>query len=182
MVERNAMINPSRFIGTCSPVLAILILVLTVGCLQAQRKLYYSTHIQVTETSDYCGGAAPSEHELEERSRPQPYIHQTFYIISGKQNKYKARIIKKVETNDSGYIDIKLPKGIYSLVEEYQTHPFAPKQNDQYTIWNNDCLRSKWKQPLLVLNVVKPNHYTVNVHRHCFYRLDCMQYTGPLPP
>lgn len=176
------MIIPHRFTSQRINLLLTGIFLLLFCCVQAQRKIYYPIRIQVTETSDYCGGAAPSEHELEERRRPQPYVHQTFYLISGKQNKYKARIIKKVVTNDSGYCDIKLPKGVYSLIEEYQTHPFLPKQNDQYTIWDNDCLRMKWKQPLLVLNVVKSNHLTVNVHRHCFYRLDCMQYNGPLPP
>jgi hypothetical protein len=58
----------------------------------AKKEKLYPVHGAITQTSSYCGGAAPPLEMLERLSRPQPYANQVYYI--GKIGKKKSTFQK----------------------------------------------------------------------------------------
>lgn len=139
-----------------------------------------TVRIKCTQTSDYCGGARPSEEMLEELQQPKPIVSDTFYIVKGKTNTFK--IFKKVVTDKNGFIRLKLPKGTYSIYTKAQMQPFKAKQNTDIQTWDNECLRKMHKTPLAIFNAANKKVVSFNLHQKCFYNLDCGTYSGPLPP
>lgn len=142
----------------------------------------YSVVVTITQTSDYCGGARPSEEILQELAKPGPLPNTNFYLVKGQKNGKGIKIIRKVKTDSEGSINLLLSKGIYALLSEDQIKPFVPKKNDEFHIWDNNCLKQKWEKPLVIVNPTRQKKYNYNIHKVCFYAPECCEYRGPYPP
>jgi hypothetical protein len=137
-------------------------------------------NITITQTSNYCGGVRPTEEMLAELNHPQPVsANQVFYIVKGKSHNYKY--YKKVITDETGSINIKLPLGSYGLYSEAQLKKFQKRINTEEQTWDNDCLLKAHKKPLIIFDNKRTKKVQVNIHKKCFYSQDCGVYNGPLP-
>jgi hypothetical protein len=148
----------------------------------AQKRKPYNCTIKVTSTKDYCGGARPSEELLENLRQPKPLPATTFYVIAGLQNKKDVKVIKKVITDSNGKFRLKLRKATYSIISEEQMQPFQTNPSIAYYTWDLSCLRKKWQEPLLKLQIGTTKNATINIHSNCFFNLPCGTFTGALPP
>jgi len=139
---------------------------------------------QVTQTSDYCGGAMPSPQILESLKQPQPLSNKTLCVKQGKTNDPKKPILLTVSSDSNGFFSFKLPMGTYCLIEEEKTHPFVAPENTEYMTWDLNCLRERYRSADLIFTVkAKGNQLIkINFHQPCFYKPYCGEYTGPLPP
>ncbi len=135
--------------------------------------------IEFTQTSDYCGGAAPSEEMLEELKTPQPMGRIIFYIVKGSKHSYKA--YKRVLTSEMGDVELSLPKGKYAIFSEKQMKKFVKLNDSETQLWDNKCLKEKHFTPLLIINTYKANQFKLNIHNKCFYSQDCAKFIGQMP-
>lgn len=146
---------------------------------------YTTITAKITVTSDYCGGARPSDEMLEQLRTPKPAIRRAIYIKYGSVNTEKTRLIKKVLTDSNGMFTIQLKKGYtYQFLEEWQCQNFKIPQATQWVKWDEKCFRERYATPNYVLNTKKSkqNLITFNYHQPCFYNPYCGEYSGPLPP
>lgn len=143
-------------------------------------------HIKVTQTSDYCGGAVPSEEMISRLKTPTPLKQKTIYIRAGSTTSAEIKTIQVVKSDSNGMIHVALKGGrVYHLVEEWKAKPFIEPQNTENTIWDIPCLRKAYATPDLVIDLRKsriPLKRSVNYHKPCFFRPYCGNYSGPLPP
>lgn len=143
---------------------------------------------KVTQTSTYCGGAAPSEEILAEYSKAKPYAGKTFYIRKGNTNTLKSKIILSFKADEKGNFSFLLPPGIYSIIQEAQVKEINAKDYNKSGSFQADvtCLKNWWLKPYYTLEVkdkdVTELHF--KFHHPCFVSNDipCIQYTGPMPP
>ncbi len=139
----------------------------------------------ITRTSDYCGGAMPTEEMLAQLKSPRPDEGRIIYVRIGSVNKATATIIKKVVTDANGDFTVVLKSGVvYSFVEEWKGKPLKIPEDTEYTKWDARCFRERYAKSDFVLKV-KPSKnalVTINYHTPCFYRPYCGDYSGPLPP
>ena len=101
-------------------------------------------HIKITQTSSYCGGAAPSNEMLEQLNTPVPFAGKIIYLRKGNTNKLckKAVVLK---SDENGEITALLQPGIYAVVDE--------TKKDK-TFYND--LRKRFKNPV-------PNYEALDV-------------------
>ncbi|MFM2386134.1 MAG: hypothetical protein RL660_891 [Bacteroidota bacterium] len=140
---------------------------------------YFTATINCTQSSSYCGGAAPDDELLEELAKQKPHIGAVYYIVKG--SKRSSKIYKKVTADANGVIKVVLPAGKYAVLREDQIKKFVPSINDQYWLWDNKCLQAKHEQPLLLMTVNKHASFDLHVHKDCFWQNACGIYKGPLP-
>jgi hypothetical protein len=145
-----------------------------------QSSKLISVTIKCTQTSDYCGGAQPTEEMLIDVKTPIPNSNVVYYIVKGA--KRSGKVFKKITANENGIVSIRLPKGKYAILTASQIEPYKARENDNYTIWDQQCLKQKYDAPVLLLVVGKKQIFTINIHNPCFYNPYCGQYSGPLPP
>jgi len=143
----------------------------------------------ITQTSDYCGGAAPSEEMLENLKKPVPLAEKDIYIRIGPKNKPgrggQNPIYKKVTTDENGKFSVMLKSDVtYSFIEDWKSKPFKVPANTKYVVWDAACLYERYINADYVLKVSKHSNGAVkiNYHKPCFYRPYCGTYSGPLPP
>ena len=143
-------------------------------------------HIQVTQTSDYCGGAAPSEEMLSRLKTPTPLKQKTIYIRAGSPTSAEIKTIQVAKSDSNGMIHVALKGGrVYHLVEEWKAKPFVEPKNTEYIQWDMTCLRKAYTTPDLIIDLRKsriPVKRSVNYHKPCFFHPYCGNYSGPLPP
>ncbi len=153
----------------------------------------YPIQITITQTSNYCGGAAPPDELLNDLLPPKPLGDFAFFIRKGKTNIVAENVIASGKTNSEGLCHLQLPEGDYALV-------FADKKdkvyynklldelkngNENFAPIDKNCLEKWLATPELIFTVSKdgPNRFEINVHHHCPWNATpCAQYIGPLPP
>lgn len=141
----------------------------------------------LTQTSSYCGGAAPPEQVLKKLATPSPFPAKKFYVRSGKVNSTKAKTVAHFVTDENGMFSLQLPPGTYSIIVEEQLEPLDIKklETPQFKA-DEKCLQQWWIKPFYLL-VVKDHDITTlsfNIHHTCFTEHDmpCLQYIGPAIP
>jgi len=70
--------------------------------------------MELTISSDYCGGAAPSEEMLKEMNSAKPYVSGKFYVV---QKNDEGILLSETEhiTNAEGKLTLKIKKGMYQI-------------------------------------------------------------------
>ena len=154
----------------------------------AQKK-YASKNIvvkgRITQTSDYCGGAQPTEEILNELRSKQPVEGKIIYIRQVSTSKTANQIIKKVVTDARGNFKVVLKSGYtYHFVEEWKHKPLEIPKDTEFVTWDENCFKTRYNTPDYILKVKTKGNpvVAINYHTPCFYRPYCGNYTGPLPP
>lgn len=162
----------------------ILCLSFTSFCLAQKKGETMTIHGTVTITTDYCGGAAPSEEMLQQLSTPRPAIRKVILVKYGKANAENLRVVKRIVTDSNGNFSVILKKGFdYQFVEEWKARPFRVPANTEFVQWDTACLKKWYATPDAVcLQKQKNKTVMMNFHQPCFFRPYCGDYSGPLPP
>lgn len=146
-----------------------------------------------TQTSSYCGGAAPPEELLQSLTTPIPLTGEKFYVRKGNKNNPDEKPILEWVSDANGIASFHLNPGEYYVVfenkldrstfEEYVN--IYGKGNNYYGPIDTKCLEEWLLKPELVFIVsdTGENSFTINTHKPCSWNsVPCTQYTGPLPP
>lgn len=149
----------------------------------------FSVSGQLTQTSSYCGGAAPTREMEIEYQTPKPY-QTKLYIRKGKENSESEPIYDSVVTDGLGNFQISLPPGDYVIILPSQQrkeiiNSYLKMQGQDIHVDEN-CLRNWWKNGIFKVTVADKditglNH---NFHSGCFVpaHMNCFSYSGPMPP
>ncbi len=145
-----------------------------------------------TESSTYCGGAAPRPELLDELSKPKPIASKRLYIKKGTVNNTKDKNYIQVKTDSFGIITALLKPGQYYIIGDNKlTNQYyqlilkkyaAPSKN--YKAVNKACLKKWLLEPLMRFEVKANTSDTtaINVTVLCPWQLQpCVDYTGPFP-
>ena len=149
------------------------------------RPTWVTVNGRIYQTESYCGGAKPSDEQLQILNTPRPLGAKTLYIKIGRRNANGTPIYRKVVTDEQGRFQVKLKAGTtYCFVEDWKGQPFQAPQNTEFVTWDLACLKDRYATPDFVLAVKKGKNHIVKItyHKPCFYRPYCGQYSGPLPP
>ncbi len=168
--------------------ISLLVLTDTVHAVRKTKSKMVTIEGYVTQTSDYCGGAAPSEEILKNLATPSPLAEKEIYIRTGAKNKPSRSgqnaVYTRVTTDKNGKFYVKLKSGsTYCFIDGWKAKPFKVPANTKYIVWDAACLYERYINADYVLKV--GNHHqvvTINYHNPCFYHPYCGTYSGPLPP
>jgi hypothetical protein len=165
-----------------------------IGCSIGQKKIEkieekFTIVGQLTQTSSYCGGAAPTP-EMELRYQtPKPY-QTKLYIRKGKENSEKEPILDSVNTDGLGNFQFSLPPGDYIIIlpsqrKKESINSYLKMQSAQLHV-DEACLNNWWSAGLFQITVVETNIAGLNhnFHSGCFVPeyMNCFSYSGPYPP
>ena len=158
-----------------------------------QKTTFYKITGVITETSSYCGGAAPSDELIKELETPKPIAFKKMFVKSGNVNKANAKVIKEFTTDSLGQFSLKLPYGQYCLVDEDKVNDakykliltkYAVKTESNEPV-DPKCLAKWFAQPDYIFSVSKKSAKKIahNYHRACNWSgAPCVIYNGPFPP
>ncbi len=146
----------------------------------------YTLKGKITQTSSYCGGAAPNREILDQLAQPKAFVGKKLFLREGNINSEKGKIIAKIVADSSGNFNISVPAGIYSIiVEEQEKVMDAKKYTSEFVKANEVCLKEWWTKPLQVIEIKDNNieNLDFNFHHKCRVKFDipCLEYFGPLP-
>ena len=145
----------------------------------------------ITQTSSYCGGAAPPQFLLEQLAEPKPFPKKKLYVIKGDTNTASHQIILNFTSDSAGNFSFQIEPGTYSVIlEEQASAPDAKKYKTQVQAIDEACYKNWWAKPYYLLEVPAAEKQTIikglnfNFHHRCFISSDvpCLQYGGPMPP
>jgi len=115
--------------------------------------------LNVTLTSNYCGGAAPSDEMIAKLKEPKKFSNKSFYIsnVGGLQEG-----MKEVKTSTAGIVSTSLTKGTYFIfLPEKMTAKHSGKDRSE-----SDC--KKWKNtPNGTFTISDDNSISFNIHKTC---------------
>lgn len=143
---------------------------------------------KIMQTSQYCGGARPSEEMLKSYETPRPYISKVLYIKAGVTNNPKEKVVLKFKSDSSGKFSFQLKPGTYCILQEEQVKAFNSKDYISSNTYSYDlaCIKAWWKKPLKVITVkdASVKNLRFDFFKACFMQSDmpCITYTGPMPP
>ncbi len=103
--------------------------VISLSCVSQshQQNSTYDVALTITKRIPYCGGVElPVEEDL---FQFQPVKNTVFYIKKDTINTEKTKALWKIETNENGKANIKLPKGKYCLIIEEKRHSYRRFRN-----------------------------------------------------
>jgi len=144
----------------------------------------YNIKITITKYIPYCGGAAPTEKQM---NNYQPAVGE-FILLNHTKGKKTT-----VKTNSQGILYLKLPLGEYALRETYKNMKFKQfyaqelsKVSDNIKNGTKECYENWWKANLVdfKVNDIKDTlKFSANIYNACFTGFNpCITYTGPYPP
>lgn len=161
---------------------------------QNNKPLKQNIVIKITQTSSYCGGAAPTQDIINSLNTPAPAKDIKIYIRTGKTNNVKKTIVYQGITNDMACVQVQLPPGDYVAVTEnkkdkktYNLYLSRFSKTTKYrSAIDKSCLDKWLTEPLGVFTIVdkqKTDTLTFNIHYPCEWNsVPCSHYSGPLPP
>jgi len=169
-------------------VLALLIYSISFFAQKKKPDVYFMVRGKITQTSDFCGGARPSDEVMQDMQKARLYAGKTLYIRKGKSNDLRQPIVMKFLSDSAGRFTIMLKPGVYSIVQPEQL-----KKLDMKKIYSGpniepdmSCLKEWWSKAYFVLEIKDKNidGLEFNFHHKCFIEGDvpCLNYTGPMPP
>jgi hypothetical protein len=141
--------------------------------------------IVVTQTSAYCGGAAPTEEILKQLQvpRPLPNWKLLFYRADVKLQERRGKPESAV-TNENGLIRISLeplPNNlVYCVVEESKGGELIVPPDHEHTKYDKKCLERQHSSCDFVLTTANTTA-TINFPSYCTWGTPCVHYTGSLP-
>ncbi len=125
---------------------------------------------RVVQTSEYCGGAAPTEEMLESLRKEKPFPHKELFIRAGTLNKYSWPIVQKFTSDAEGSFKIALPPGDYCVVDASKKDelkiPATAKGNQKEGESRANCLQKWYRTCDKILNVGKQNLKGVVIKFH----------------
>lgn len=131
----------------------------------------------ITLTHDYCGGAKPTEEQI----NPRPYSVKgtTLYIRRSSDNK----IVDSAVTDSAGNFKVQLVAGKYCFVEKWKTETLVIPANSKYETWDTACYRKQYNTCEYSLDLKqKTSGVNIILRRHCAWTRPCCSYRGPMPP
>ena len=169
-----------RFTGTA----LLLLTATTVFTSYCKAKKNILVRGTVSYLQPYCGGAAPTPEMVARQNILQPSRAFILHFKKGSRNSGGSKIIQTVTTNETGYFEVRLPKGEYCVVEDYKSKPFVIPADKQFTVWDTTCLKKAYESCDYQLKVIAANKDTIKlIYRNtCFYSPKCGSYNGPMPP
>ena len=139
---------------------------------------------RVVQTSEYCGGAAPTEEMLESLRKEKPFPHKELFIRAGTLNKYSRPIVQKFTSDAEGSFKIALPPGDYCVVDASKKDelkiPATAKGNPKEGESRAACLQKWYRACDKTLTVGKQNLKGVVIKFHHPCNPPCS--TGGPPP
>lgn len=153
----------------------------------------YSFKIELTTTSDYCGGVSPTPEVEEELNTPIPRPNTKIHFRKGSSNAIDEEIDYTFTSDENGVVKGKLPLGTYSIVySDKKDREAFSKVYDNYKDGtpshkpiNKECLENHFAKPegLLEIEKDKQNELKLNYRKPCpWMAIPCTVYTGNLPP
>lgn len=149
----------------------------------------YKVSGTLTESSSYCGGAAPSREQEAWHQTPRPH-RCLLYLKKAAESHWDEPIIDSISPDENGYFEFWLEPGEYIVLRANQNDPDylnrVLSSGNQYLMVDDDCVREWFANGLFQVTVsnqfVEDLHY--NFYQACFvpYAIPCLQYTGPYPP
>lgn len=146
----------------------------------------HAVSIQVFYTESYCMGMQPTEEMLAELAKPKAYPDRELAIL--KKSGSKQTLVTTVKTNNEGLININLPAGEYSVMDNSKSTFYNQIKNDKdnYAISSEACLKEWLNKPILTFIVtqkaIKLKH---TFNKSCYLgenQSTCISYTGPQKP
>lgn len=161
----------------------LVFLILHSGLVISQNENEFNVKIQITEHIPYCGGAYPSDEQL---NNYIPY-NETLVLIDITNG------TKKDLNPKNGILYLNLTEGKYAIKEKYKDVPFHEfyssnnNTHESYIIQgDNDCYKKWWLSNLLEFEI-KANDtsktYDCAISSRCYTGINpCDYYNGPIPP
>jgi hypothetical protein len=118
--------------------------------------------LKLTYTSNYCGGARPTEEMENGASKPRAYADRSVIIISEKGK------IDSVRTNSEGVLKKKLRAGSYKLFEPWRYNLFTP-ENLPIDAFDRECLKNEWQKQMFQVTISKEEVKTISVTPIIFF-------------
>lgn len=150
--------------------------------------------IHLTQTSSYCGGAAPPQEMLDALATPQALSGKEVFLRKGMINNPEdtAFLLQKI-SDEKGDVHFQIQEGNYYLVfankkDHTHTDELLEKYKSpigDYSSIDKACLKKWLENPELIIpvGIDLSREYTLNVHTPCFWNeIPCIDYTGPMPP
>lgn len=149
-----------------------------------EKKKRFTVSGLLTQTSDYCGGASPSQGLLDMLQTPQPSPGIKLAVRKGNTNNTRQSIVATAISDENGRFSFSLFPGTYCLVIGEKSAPLVIPENDANSSWDAACLKSKHNSCDYTFTVKgrSLSGIIVNYHKHCSFRQPCRRYTGPTPP
>ena len=139
---------------------------------------------KVVETSDYCGGAAPTEEILAALRQEKPFPNKELFVRAGAVNETSRPILQKFASDAQGNFTISLLPGDYCVVEGDKKDRLkvseSAKGNQKEAASQAACLE-KWRRTCdKTLKVGKQNLRGVVIKFHHACNPPCAT-SGPPP-
>jgi len=148
----------------------------------------------ITQTSNWCGGARPTEEMEREFRTPKPFDNCTLYVRKD-SNQLTKPILHTLTTDARGKFQLRLSPGKYVVVDilkkndsVYQSTIHKYKEATQTTgPIDISCYNNFVALPDFTIIVPKNATKSVNVshnyHQHCNWSgAPCVEFRGPYPP
>lgn len=159
---------------------------------EEQVKLHDVT-FRITQTSNYCGGARPTDEILKELNTPKPLSNKKIFIREGEVNDIDQPILYELTSDAEGKIDTQLPVGSYNVVfsNKKDRSTFEnllqkyEKPTDNFGAIDKDCLTDYFKRPAFTFTIStnSKNDFDINYVNKCRRAsVPCAVYKGPIPP
>lgn len=146
----------------------------------------------VTYSTNYCGGAAPTEEIVSEMNAKKPYANIWLYIRRGEKNNIRSKIVAKVKTDSLGKFSVKLRQGTYSIVDSRKKNSrfinslikMVKQPKAGYKLTDKSCLLNWLQTPDVVVRLTTDTfkcelHYVMQCS---WNKYPCMHYLGQYPP
>jgi hypothetical protein len=150
--------------------------------------------IELTETSNWCGGARPSEEMEKEFRTPKPYPNCRLFLRKD-TNAISKPVLYTIVTNEQGKASIKLLPGKYTVVDikkkddSVYNATLEKYKNATETTGPIDinCYKIFMAEPdfkiIVPKSMPKSLKVTHNYHKYCDWSgAPCVEFRGPYPP
>ena len=152
---------------------------------QDKAPVLYSVLGELTQTSQYCGGARPTQEMEDEIRRPRPYPLK-IYLRKDSVNRLGSPVIKEIMPDAEGKLELKLEAGTYCIVREYQLQAANPSSLRSQDVGVDEaCFRKKWAECFKSFEVkdASVDLGALNIKHRCFLPdLPCVRFEGQMPP
>ncbi len=149
---------------------------------------------RVVQTSDYCGGANPTEEMLEYLRKERPLANKQLFIREGISNTLEKPVLQTFTSDAEGNFEVSLLPGDYCVIEENKKDALkmpdvpkgkqlpgrAQKIDPKSRVVNEECLRQWWQACDKLLKVQEQNLADVVIKFHHRCNPPCVT-AGPPP-
>jgi hypothetical protein len=170
---------------------ALLVMIVMAFSCATQKELGNNANevkLVITNSTPYCGGAAPTP-EMEIPVEV-PIPNSSFLLYSENEDGSRGKELKEIKTNEDGETTLYLPNGHYQLwlptkklsLEEF-IKAESPDKGTDYSYQDRECFQA-WREKVDFKFEVKSDS-TISLSRpvRCYTGAHpCLKYTGPYHP